>query len=198
MKKRRLILIALTLFVTTFGVKAQVNLPLNSSGKAEVAEVVAVDSLNRYELYSHAENLLPGISAFVEKMDVIENDPIAGKISCALRFTAYNQQLGILKKEIGAVTYKMSIEVKDGKYRYSFSDIIFHYYKQDRNYKMVETGQKKGLEEAKASGWQKNWNGCRAITSTKITNQVKLITEKMKEKKKAVTPATAEVKKLDW
>jgi hypothetical protein len=195
--KRRLILIALTLLITGMSASAQVNLPLNASGKFEFSEVVAVDSVAKYELYDRAENVLPGIGAFVDKMTIVK-DPMAAKVTCFLRYTVYNQQAGILKKEAGAVTYKLIIEVKDNKFRYSFSDVVFHYVKQDRNYKLVETGQTKGLEETKAPGWQKNWSHYRATASTKIQNQIALITEKMKEKKKTATPETAEVKKTDW
>jgi hypothetical protein len=200
MIKRRLILIAMTLMLTGGSVIGQVSLPLNSSGKAEFADVVLADTINKYELFSRGEALLPELSAFVNKMDVQEQDAISGKIVCGLRFTIYNQQMGILKKETGAVTYKLTIEVKDGKYRYSFTDIIFHYYQQDRNLKLVENGKTKGLEETKASGWQKTWNACRATTASKISNQINLITARMKERKKVESPATTgpEAKKLDW
>jgi len=198
MKKRRLIL-ALSLVLTASVLKAQINLPLNSSGKVEISDVVGVDSTTRFELYDRASALMAQLAAYVDKFSITEEDVMAGKISCNLKFKVYTQQVGILKKEAGEITYKLTMEFKDNKYRYAFTDVIYHYYKQDRTYKMVTTGQTKGLEEKKAAGWQKAWNHYRATTSTKLASQSNLIVEKMKEKNKEAAPAAkSETKKMDW
>jgi hypothetical protein len=199
MKKRRLTLFALSFVLTAITMQAQVNLPLNSSGKVEIADIVQADSTTRFELYDRASGLLAELAGFVDKFTITEQDVMSGKIVCDMKFTLYTNQVGILKKEAGAITYKLTMDFKDNKYRYAFTDVIFHYIKQDRTYKMVQTGQTKGLEETKAGGWQKAWNHYRATTSSKIGSQTKVIITRMKEKKKAATPANAaETKKLDW
>jgi hypothetical protein len=198
MTKRRLILFAVTLFSTALSLKAQVSLPLNSYGKAEAADIAVVDSTRKSELFERAIDTLPALAGFVDKMVITEKDSAAGRIVCDLKYIVYTQQIGILKKKAGEVTYKLTIEVKNSKYRYSISNFLFHYFKQDRNYKLVETGQTKGLEERKAAGWQKTWDACRDAAASKVNQQTTLIQSKMKEKKKVLSPITTETKKVDW
>jgi len=56
----------------------------------------------------------------------------------------------------------VQIEMKDGKYRHRCGDFVFHYHKEDRNYKIVSTGKTKPLEEKPAPGWQKTWDAHQA------------------------------------
>ena len=84
-------------------------------------------------------------------------------------FSVY--QKGIVSKQIhGKIDYKVVLEIKNFKYRYTFSDFVFHYYKQDRTYKMVPTGKTKSLNEKKAAGWQKTWARHKSYTTQLITN----------------------------
>ncbi|HZX74685.1 MAG TPA: DUF4468 domain-containing protein [Cyclobacteriaceae bacterium] len=192
------IIIVVFLILIKSAVYGQVSFPLNASGKIEISDVV-IDSLKKEDLYARASSWFeslpktPGI-----KLNAINEDPINGNISGDLEFLVYYQS-GILQKVLGSVTYKLTLGVKDNKYRYTYTDFVFHYYKQNRNYQTVPTGKVKPLEDAKASGWQKNWNKCKVATNTKVTNQINAIKAKMT---KAVAPAVSatktEQKKLDW
>jgi hypothetical protein len=197
MKIGRLILIATNVLLLSGIVNAQINLPLNSAGKVERMDVVVVDTVAKKELFDRASSLLTNIAATADKFTIIEKDSASGKIVCALKSNAYTYT-GILKKQVGVITYSLALEVKDGKYRYTFTDFVYHYYAQNRNYQVVETGKKKGLEETKAPGWQKTWNTCRSSASDKVSGQISIIQTKMKEDKNAAARVAAELKKPDW
>lgn len=87
-------------------------------------------------------------------------------------------QKGLVSKQVhGKVHYKLFLEIKDNKYRYTFSDFIFHYYKQDKNYKFVPTGKEKPLNEPTVNGWQKTWEQHKKASE----EQMKIVIQKLKE-----------------
>src|SRR4051812_18782001 len=101
-----------------------------SSTTFDFSNVVVTDSLSTQLLYHNAINWVSNLKD--EKTVLSQSDSIVGKIEGESSYLVYTQQAGILKKLSGRVGYKISIEVKNNKYRYHFSDFVFHYYKQDR------------------------------------------------------------------
>ncbi len=144
------------IFLLVFGVTSAQYLPVNGSGKCEIAEVVLAEGLPKTILYFNEVQWFKMLAGSDVKLSSIQNDSIEGKTEGNIEFLVYSQS-GILRKVAGAIRYHVSVEVKDGKYRYTFTDFIFDYYKQDRNYHMVKTGKTKPLEETEAAGWQKLW-----------------------------------------
>src|SRR5260221_12748552 len=122
--------------------------------RVEFMNVVKADSLSKPLLFQNAMKYVASLKNSEEKFDLKLKDSIDGKVYGQIVFFVYSQS-GILKKISGTITYQLAIEVKDNKYRYQFSDYVFHYYKQDRYYNMVATGKTKSLEEPNVSGWQK-------------------------------------------
>jgi hypothetical protein len=175
--------------------EAQKNLPV-AGERVEFANVVVADSLSKLLLFHNALNWTSSLKENDEKLILSESDSVAGKISGESSFFVYAQS-GILKKISGLITYKLSVEVKDNKYRYQLSDFVFHYYKQDRYYNMVETGKTKPLEELKAAGWQKLWTNHRATVSAKMKASAQQLEIKMAEKPKKIT-AEKKIKKVEW
>src|SRR5690348_5723510 len=122
-----------------------ISLNTNCDGQSATASimdfsnVVVADSLSHEFLFHNASRWVNSLKD--EKVVLSQNDSINGKIEGESSYLVYTQQAGILKKLSGRISYKISIEVKDNKYRYHFSDFVFHYYKQDRNYNMVETSK---------------------------------------------------------
>ena len=171
-------------------------LPLNAAGKCEATEVVVVEGFTKAVLYPNALKWLKGLTHVDGKLSAVEKDSIAGKISGNFEFLVYAQS-GILRKVAGSVSYHMQVETKDGKYRYSFSDFVFHYYAQDRKYKMVKTGKTKPLEEDEAMGWQKLWTDHRKGTQDRVSTQVAELKTKIIEVPKDVS-VKAEEKKVEW
>jgi hypothetical protein len=166
------LIFALT-FITHSFVQSQ-GLPFNNSGKIEMTEVVQLDSINKkFLLYQNAMVWLSSFPSDETKITKQEKDEATGSIKCEFQFPVYTQtNVGVLKKINGMITYSFNLDVKDHKYRYSFTNFIYHYYKQDRNYKYVDTGKKKNLEDMKASGWQKLWDKHRLLTAKKIEKDI--------------------------
>lgn len=144
--------------------------PLNESGKIYFYEVVKADSLTKDFLYHNALKWVYALRNPDLQMTV-KPDSLKGKIEAENELSVYSQT-GVLKKLSGKVTYTSSVEVKDNLYRYTFSNFVFHYYKQDRTYKIVATGKTKDLEDSKASGWQKLWDQHRNTVFKKITGDI--------------------------
>jgi len=163
----------------------------------DFANVVVADSLSKEFLFHNARRWVDRLQASSEKVVLSQNDSILGKIEAESSYLVYTQQAGILKKLSGRVSYKISIEVKDNKYRYHFSDFMFHYYKQDRYYNMVETGKVKSLNEQSASGWQKLWDSHRSTTQNKMKEYSKQLEIKMIEKPEIASEKIA-AKKVEW
>ncbi len=171
-------------------------LPLNGAGKCEMTEVVIAEGFSRSILYSNELKWLKGLSRVDGKLSSIAKDSIAGKISGNFEFLVYAQS-GILRKVAGSISYHFSVETKEGKYRYSFTDFVFHYYAQDRNYRIVKKGNTKPVEETIALGWQKLWSEHRKTANIWVSNQIDELKVKIVETYKEVN-AKAEEKKVDW
>lgn len=144
---------------------AQSLLPLSDAGKVSFAEVVKTDSLKKVQLYANAKAWLTtkGYKVFVSPAD-----SSAGRLTAHHSFYVYARGY-VFKKIHGNITYTATIEVKENKYRYTFDNFVFHYYKEDRNHKMVPSGKEKLLEEKKASGWQSLWESHQKNTHQTIT-----------------------------
>jgi hypothetical protein len=175
-------------------------LPFNASGKIEMAEIVQLDSINNKTiLYQNALEWTEGFPADETKITRIERDALTGKISCSFKFPVYTQAtVGVLKKISGVITYDCVVEVKDFKYRYSFTNFIFHYYKQDRTYKYVDAGKTKKLEDFKASGWQKVWNKHRITTADKVGKDINNLKNRMAQVSIPSTQPAPEKKEVKW
>jgi hypothetical protein len=185
------------LLVAGMGAHAQGGLPLNSSGKIEVLEVVRMDSLVKEELFQRAITFFNDESDPNFKLTSMEKDSVNGKMKGDFQIIVY-VQTGVLKKIQGAVSYSLALEVKDGKYRYDFTGFVYHYYAQNRNYQTVDTGKRKMLEDAKATGWQKAWDHCRSTTASKVKAQIISIKAAMATKRPSSAVAAVESKKTDW
>lgn len=167
----------------------------SSNSRFDFSNVVIADSLSKMFLFHNAIGWVKNLKD--EKIIVSQNDSILGKVEGESSYLVYNQQAGILKKLSGRISYKISIEVKDDKYRYHFSDFVFHYYKQDRSYNMVETKKIKSLDDPSAEGWQKLWDGHRSATMNKMKERCKQLEIKMIEKPE--TPSEKVIaKKVEW
>jgi hypothetical protein len=163
----------------------------------DFSNVVVADSLSKQFLFQNALRFVDDLKGNNEKAMLSQNDSILGKVEAESSYFVYTQQPGMLKKLSGRVSYKISIEVKDKKYRYRFNDFVFHYYKQDRYYKMVETIKVKSLNDPSASGWQKLWDSHRSTTMNKMKEHCKQLEIKMIEKPE--TPAEKMMaKKVEW
>jgi hypothetical protein len=161
----------------------------------ELADVIPAEGFSKIVLYNNEVRWFKGLLRNDAKLNTVVQDSIEGKISANFEFLVYAQS-GILRKVAGAISYRISVGTKDGKYRYSFTDFVYHYYAQNRNYQMVKTGNTKLLEETQASGWQKLWTDHRKTVFATVSNQISELKVKMVETKSVSDKA--EEKKVDW
>ncbi|CAN5202784.1 hypothetical protein BH09BAC3_BH09BAC3_03170 [soil metagenome] len=158
-------------------------------------EVVELDSIEKVTGFRNA--LKWGKSLQEEHLVLIKTDSVEGSLAGHSSFLVYGQT-GILKKVSGRISYSVFIDVKNNKYRYHFTDFVFHYYALDRNYKIEENGKTKKLEDPKATGWQQLWTKHRAYTIKKIAENIELLKKIMQERPVVILKEKAVAKKVEW
>ena len=168
------------------GAKAQV-LPLDERGRVDVAAVVRADSLRAGTLYAHAKTWLRQ-----RGYALAEADSLTGRLVAAHAFGVYDRGY-ITKRLHGKVCYRLTVEVKDGRYRTQFSDFSFAYYQEDRAAHFLPTGKTKPLEDATAPGWQKLWETHRQDTLLTVGTLAKELKTAM-----LALPAPAPPRGRDW
>ncbi len=164
---------------------AQPQLPLDENKKVTYQDIIKTDSsITSYQLLNNAEK-------WVEKnMDLTAIDADKKTITGTNEFWTYSQK-GVLQRTTGKITHDVSIELKEGKYRYTFNNFVYHYYITDRYNKFGPTGQKKPLEDLKAPGWTKLWNKHKYA----MDNNMKAYIEDLKKSMIVVPKSVEEVKK---
>ena len=167
-------------------------LPLDEQGKVSFYEVVKADSLKADLLYSNAKNWLQSRGYTLAEMD-----SVGGRLVATNAFPVYDKGY-VTKKMHGKVGYQLSIEVKEGKYRYQFTNFVFAYYKEDRTYRLVPTGKIKALEETTASGWQNLWENHRKNTLLTVENLIGEMKTMIPTQPKASVVIAKQSKKEDW
>ncbi len=177
-------------------VNAQPSVTLQTNPSFVFSNVVIADSAKKEFLFQNAKKWITTLAHGNENMKLDLMDSIEGRIVAKSSYFVYSQT-GILKKISGTVNYRVSIEVKDNKYRYEFSDFVFHYYKQNRYYNMVETKEVKPLAEPNALGWQKLWESHRLTTFNKMKEHTKELEIKMIEKPELASEKVV-AKKIEW
>jgi hypothetical protein len=184
------------ILLMTLSLRDYAQAPQPAAKPFEFADVAIADSLDKDVLFQNAKKWVALLELNNESVFQLQPDSMNGKLSGKSTFYVFSQS-GILKKISGKVSYNFSVEVKDKKYRYSFTDFVFHYFKQDRYYNMVETGKTKPLEEVEAQGWQKLWTTHRKYVTVKMNDNVKLLQVQMKENPKKIEKIIA-AKKIEW
>ena len=164
-------------------------LPTDEQGKVVFEEVVRLDSLKGNALYANARRWLTESG-----YKIVSADSMGGKLVARQAFGVYDKGY-VTKKLHGKISYNLSVEVKEGKYRYRFSDFVFAYYKENRTSHYVSTGKKKALEESTASGWQGLWENHKKNTQRTIESQIEQLKAAMYYAPKPVVKAA---KKEEW
>jgi hypothetical protein len=178
----------LACWLAAFAARAQA-LPLDERGKVGFAAVVRADSLQAGILYAHAKTWLRR-----RGYELAEADSVAGRLVAAHAFGVYDR--GYLTKRLhGKVHYRLTVEVKDGRYRSQFTDFSFAYHQPDRNALPQPTGKTKPLEDATAPGWQKLWETHRQDTALTVTTLAEELKTAMLAVPKPVAPAP---RGTDW
>ncbi len=137
-------------------------LPLDEQGRAGFAAVVPADSVPAGRLYGRARAWLRQ-----RGYTLAEADSAAGRLVAAHAFGVYDRGY-VTRRLHGQVRYRLTVEVKQGRYRAQFTDFRFAYYQDDRGGRPQPTGKTKPLEDATAPGWQKLWESHRRDTALAV------------------------------
>ncbi len=168
--------------------------PVGENGKVTFYEVLPADSLSKVALYHNAINWF---KKSAHQVKLTREDSVNGKLMGHNEFLLYSAQPGVLKKLTGKFTYETVIEVRDNRYRYTFTDFIYHEFKPDRYHNIAATGKTKNLEELKATGWQKLWDKHRQLLFTKIQQDIDRLKTQIIHVPTA-TPASTKKNELKW
>ncbi len=186
MYQRIILFLCLITFSWSF---AQTKDKADTTEKVVFTDIVKVDSTSRFELYRKASKW-----AESQKFQIVEEDPYGGKIIAKNKITVYTDK-GVLAKPNGEFNYDVVIDIKDGKYRYTFSNFVYTYIKMDRNYRYAPVKGKKPMEDGKAAGWKKQWGK----NKMQVTNSVEGYISSLREAMKYVAPVkVAEKQKETW
>ncbi|WP_020526533.1 DUF4468 domain-containing protein [Flexithrix dorotheae] len=194
----RSILISILAFISCLNLNAQqAGLPLSETGKITFYEVVEVDSVKKEVLLNNAFQYLAGLhlpelnathkkKKNPKKIDKkiaglpIELDSAVGKVQSRYAFKVYKGEYA--KHADGEISYNLTIEVKEGRYRYIFTNFIFQPYSLNRYGKYTAvSGIYKPLEGPPYEG-NKNWNKHKLATEEKINGLITSLKLKMLEK----------------
>ncbi len=180
-------------FLSASAAVAQVTLPIDSStNKVTYYEVVKVDTaLKKDVLFMNAEKWTEN------KLQVQELKADSHKIVCTGEMLM-TESKGLLEKNSGRFTYDFIIEIKDGRYRYMFTNFVYLKFTTDKNGKKQYEHRKK-IEEPKAAGWNRLWNKHKATLDLRIKAMITDLKENMAVNPK-LAPVEQKIKKksTDW
>lgn len=161
-------LIVVYLILFTFvanGQKESVKFPIDdATGKITYTEVVTVkDSVSKNELFSRAKICF--VHLFNNSKNVIQNeDKEAGSLIGKGNITVHARALGT-NYEGGYVNFTLTIAIKDGKYKYTVTDLA-----HEGINSMPSGGN---LESGKPKQWmQRQWDGVLNETDSKIKDLI--------------------------
>jgi hypothetical protein len=144
------------------------------TGKITYSEIIKVDSINSQELYLRAKVWF--VHSFVSAKNVIQlDDKESGKI---IGKGLFDVKSSIVKSQnVGYVEFTIEIQVKDGRYKYTFSDI---------SHKSGTSGilTPEDLRLEKPGGGlltmgMKNWQGIKQQTHETVMNMIESLKKAM-------------------
>ena len=122
------------LFLTTVAFNAfaqDMFFPVNNIGKYEFSEVVELHGIDKETLFKNGQKFMKKVKVLKSKRKFYTEERESYTISNRGSFYVY--RLGSVKKGIGgAVEYDLTLEIKDGKYRYTLTNYIFNEYQKNR------------------------------------------------------------------
>lgn len=171
--------------------------PIDSvTKKITYSNIVIVDSVPTTQLYKNAESWMSknfkSATNYQTQFNLLE-----GFVKFSNSIMVYTK--GMVSKEIhGRITYDVNVEIKEHKYRYSFTNFVFEYYKQNRQYKYEPTSRLKPLEKPKYPGWQPVWNKHKIGINNLVLQHIASLKNDMSQTSLTVEEKKAVKKKIEW
>jgi len=164
--------------------------PIDEYGKYTFSEVVELQDLQKEKLYENGRAFIKEIKVLhSRKKNLIENEQ---SLSIKNKGSFYVYRLGSVKKAIdGAVEYDITLEFKDGRYRYTITNFQFNEYQRNRYGKFEPVkGKYMPLEMQVSSLNKKTWDNYREVVYEKtqeliVNMAAELYHQEPQKKKKA-------------
>jgi hypothetical protein len=161
-----------------------VMLPQDETGHIVFYEVVEADSFTQEELLDNAQEFARKTLG-KKKIKPVLTDTAGSILVKDASFKVYEKM--ITKRIDGIIHYIFKVEVKDGKYRYFFSDFTFQPYERNRYGKFEPvSGKYKPLEED-FKGNRKSWEDHKETVATVIQSQIEELKLTMQYRRENMT-----------
>lgn len=168
------------LFATFFfALFQQVSFPVDEYGKYTFYEVVEMPGMRQDDLFKNGESFLKKVKVLKARKKYLKFNREDFTITNKGSFYVY--QYGAINKAIaGAVEYDISLEVKDGKYRYTITNFIFNEFQRNRYGKYEPVNGKNTPLEMEVSGMnKKGWEKHRQVVYDKSQELIQNLQSEM-------------------
>lgn len=192
-------ILTLLLIYVNFGFGSeQSELPKNDAGLIQFEEEVLVEKLSEEVLYNNALNYIASLKKENKRKSGVSINHENKVVEKRGSFLVYTK--GLLTPQIhGEITYTVKIQILEDRYKYTFSDFVFNYYKRNRYGRYVPVkGKTKRLEEEKFAGMQKIWEKHKASTRDFIENQITFLKNTMAQQAKGTKTALNFQKEVEF
>lgn len=169
-------LIILMLLLPGFSISQTGPLPLNKSNIVEFTDVVKVDSIDATTLYSRAKLFIA--QSFVDNKAVTQLNDDAGKQIYAKGNLRVSCKDFLGNHEYGTVAFAVTIQAKDGRYRYSITDFQHNFQMNNHN----ASGGSIENDKPRCGGLmmtKKCWNEIKDQTNTQMKAFINTLQEYM-------------------
>jgi len=133
---------------------SQDTLSLNEHGRLILYEIVTADKISKEKLYERSDLFLH----HYKKFKVIKEGSTDSSLLARGKFVLTKNSF-VLSHPSGEVLFKLSVEVKEGRYRFWLTDFSYIPYVRDRYGNFVPSTAKGAPLEQRPAGYSEaNWN----------------------------------------
>lgn len=170
-------------------------LPRNETGHIVFYEVVEADSFTQEELLDNARQFARKTLG-KKKVKAIQTDSVSSLVVKDANFKVYKKV--ITQRMDGIIHYNFTLEAKEGKYRYFFSDFTFQPYERNRYGKFEPvSGKHKPLEED-FKGNKKDWEDHKESVATTLQSQIEELKITMQSRQENMSRKDEKKPVTDW
>ncbi len=162
-------MVLLAVLFTLFGyiLQQQAPFPVDERGKYTFQEVTEIHGMDQKALFENGKSFMKKLKLLNSKTNYLSVDNDNFTITNKGSFYVY--QHGSVNRAIdGAVEYDLTLEIKDGRYRYTITNFIFNEYKRNRYGKFEPiNGKYVPLETEVSNLNKKGWENHRQVVYDK-------------------------------
>ncbi len=193
-----MILIAILFNLFVFNPLQQLPFPVDERGKYTFQEVIELHGLDKNALFENGRAFLEKLRVMNSKKKHLTIDDENLTLNTKASFFVY--QYGSVNKAIdGAVEYDVTLEIKDGRYRYTITNFIFNEYKRNRYGKFEPVNGKYTPLEMEVSNLnKKGWENHRQVVYDKSQELIQNLHNNMIYREEKAPKAKKIKNQEDW